>query len=70
LEVVVKGLIDENGDERSLMAEVFLSEDKTSEEVFKDIKRLTRALPVYKQITKVVVREEEFPKTTSRKIKR
>ncbi len=70
LEVVVKGLIDENGDERSLMAEVFLSEDKTTEEVFKDIKRLTRALPVYKQITKVVVREEEFPKTTSRKIKR
>lgn len=70
LEVVVRGLADENGDERSLMAEVFLSEDKTTEEVFKDIKKLTRELPVYKQISKVVVRKEEFAKTTSRKIKR
>ncbi len=69
-EVVVKGLIDENGDERSLMAEVFLSEEKTSEEVLKDIKKVTRELPVYKQITKVVIRSEEFDKTTSKKIKR
>ncbi|HEX9058853.1 MAG TPA: AMP-binding protein [Clostridia bacterium] len=69
-EVVVRGLIDENGDERSLMAEVFLSEEKTSEEVLKDIKKVTRELPVYKQITKVVVRSEEFDKTTSKKIKR
>lgn len=69
-EVVVKGLIDENGDEKSLMAEVFLSEEKTCEEVLKDIKKVTRELPVYKQITKVVIRSQEFDKTTSKKIKR
>jgi len=69
-EVVVRGLIDEKGDESSLMAEVFLSEEKTSAEVLKDIKKVSRDLPVYKQISKVVIRGEEFDKTTSKKIRR
>ena len=70
VEVVVRGLADEKGDQKSLMAEVFLSEERTPHEVLKDIKRVTRDLPTYKQITQVVVRNEEFDKTTSRKIKR
>lgn len=69
-EVVVRGLIDEDGDEKSLMAEVFLSEEKTSAEVLKDIKKVTNELPVYKNVTKVVIRNEEFDKTTSKKIRR
>lgn len=69
-EVVVRGLIDEDGDQKSLMAEVFLSEEKTSAEVLKDIKKVTSELPVYKNVTKVIIRNEEFDKTTSKKIKR
>ncbi len=69
-EVVVKGLINENGAESSLMAEVFLSEAKTPAEVLKDIKKATSDLPVYKHVTKAVIRDTEFEKTTSRKIKR
>jgi len=69
-EVVVRAHADEKGDERSIMAEVFLSEEKNTTEVLKDIKRVTRELPVYKQVTKVVIRTEEFDKTTSKKIKR
>jgi long-chain acyl-CoA synthetase len=69
-EVVVRGLIDEKGDESSLMAEVFLNEEKTSQEVLKDIKKLTGHLPAYKHISKVVIRNQEFEKTTSKKIKR
>jgi long-chain acyl-CoA synthetase len=69
-EVVVKGVIDEKGDESSLMAEVFLSEGKTEAEVLSDIRKVTSGLPVYKQISKVIIRDTEFDKTTSRKIKR
>lgn len=70
VEVVVRGLLDNKGDENSLIAEVFLSEEKTSEEVLKDIKKLTHELPTYKQVSKVVIRTVEFDKTTSKKIRR
>ncbi len=69
-EVVVRGLIDEKGAESSLVAEVFLSEEKTSEEVLKDIRKVSHALPVYKQVSKAVIRDTEFDKTTSKKIRR
>jgi len=69
-EVIVRGIIDEKGDESSLMAEVFLSEEKTSSEVLKDIRNVCHGLPGYKQVSKVVIRNEEFDKTTSKKIKR
>jgi long-chain acyl-CoA synthetase len=69
-EVVVRGLMDEKGEESSLMAEVFLSEEKNPSEVLKDIKKVSHDLPVYKQISKVIVRAEEFVKTTSKKIRR
>jgi long-chain acyl-CoA synthetase len=69
-EVVVRGLIDEKGHESSLMAELFLSEAKTPEEVLRDIRKVSRELPTYKHVTKAVIRDTEFDKTTSRKIKR
>lgn len=41
------------------------------EKIFREeIKRINETLPVYKRITKFEVREEEFPKTTTQKIKR
>jgi len=69
-EVVVKGLVDEKGGESAIGAEVFLSEEKTPTEVLKDIRKALYGLPSYKQVSKVVIRTEEFDKTTSKKIKR
>ncbi len=41
------------------------------EKIFREeIKRINEILPVYKRITKFEIREEEFPKTTTQKIKR
>ncbi len=69
-EVVVSGEMSESGNASSLTAEVFLSEDKSVAEVLKSIKEVCKELPIYKQISSVVIREEEFEKTTSKKIKR
>ena len=69
-EVVVSGETDKDGNESSLTAEVFLEEKKTPAEVLKSIKKACVELPIYKQITKVKIRDSEFPKTSSNKIKR
>jgi len=70
VEAVVRGVIDEKGQESALSAEVFLSEEKTPADVLKDIRKVLYDLPPYKQVSKVTVRTEEFNKTTSKKIKR
>ncbi len=71
-EVIVSGEKDEDGNESSLTAEVFLDENtrKTPAEVLKSIKKACVELPIYKQISNVVIRDKEFPKTSSNKIKR
>lgn len=69
-EVIVSSEKDSNGNEKTLVAEVFLDEKRTHEEVLKDIKNICKPLPVYKQISKVKIRETEFPKTSSNKIRR
>lgn len=69
-EVVVRSNVDALGNESSLMAEVFLAETKTVSEVLKSIKEACKELPAYKQISKVIIRDKEFEKTTSNKIKR
>lgn len=69
-EVVVSGEKDADGIEKSLTAEVFLEESKTPAEVLRNIKSVCTTLPVYKQISKVIIRDTEFPKTGSNKIKR
>lgn len=56
-----------------IQAEVFL--DKEQEpgaelRIEEDIKVMNKTLPNYKKVAKVVVREKEFEKTTTRKIKR
>ena len=67
-EVVVRGLVDERGDEVGLLAEVYLNEDVPENEVLKAIRKEQRELPAYKQVSKVVIRKEPFPKTTTNKI--
>lgn len=69
-EVVVSSDFDETGNEASLAAEVFLSEVKTAPEVLKSIKKVCKDLPIYKQISRVIIRDSEFEKTTTNKIKR
>lgn len=77
-EVIVSGIKDENGSEVRLCAEVFLNQEKIKElniqepevTIKKDISKQCEVLPVYKRISKVVVRDKEFAKTTTNKIKR
>lgn len=76
-EVVVQGVKDESG-KTVLLAECFLNKDAVkemgkipeTEKILSDIRRQTVDLPSYKQITKILLRKEEFEKNSSRKIKR
>lgn len=69
-EVVVRGVQNSYGEEVALLAEVFLNTDKNKKDVLKDIHSACRELPAYKHISDVIIRSEEFVKTTSRKIRR
>lgn len=77
-EVVVSGIKNNIGAETGLCAEVFLNADKLKElgiadkdaALKKDIAVACKNLPVYKHISKIVIRDKEFEKTTTNKIKR
>lgn len=70
-EVVVSGEQNEaSGNAKALIAEVFLSENKSASEVMAAIRNACKELPIYKQIANVKIRDVEFEKTTSNKIKR
>jgi long-chain acyl-CoA synthetase len=63
-------------DDHAIAAEVYPDENAagTREEIVRRIKKqvekLNRSLPNYKHIQKLVFREKEFEKTSTRKIKR
>lgn len=77
-EVVVKSIKNEIGQETALCAECFLNKEKIKElnlhdiskTLKEDIDKVTKELPVYKHITQVEIRDTEFNKTTTNKIKR
>lgn len=77
-EVVVKGVKNEIGQDIALCAEVFLNKEKIKEmnitdemsALKLDIAKATKDLPTFKHIAKVEIRETEFNKTTTNKIKR
>ena len=77
-EVVVKGKKNEIGQEVALIAEVFPNQEKVAElkidnleeKLKADINVACKDLPVYKRISSIEVRKEEFAKTTTNKIKR
>lgn len=77
-EVVVKGIKNEIEQEVGLRAEVFLNKDKVKElnienpedTLKKDIAKVTKELPTFKHISEIVIRQTEFEKTTTNKIKR
>ena len=78
LEVIVRGIKNDEGIETGLSAEVVLNEESIKEmgienpeeSLRKDITEVTKELPMYKRVSKVILRETPFEKTTSNKIKR
>ncbi|MBR6514863.1 MAG: AMP-binding protein [Clostridia bacterium] len=75
-EVVVYGIREEGG-VRELCAEIYMDPDKHSADILeqteilrRDITDLLSPLPLYKQVSQIVIRPQEFPKTTNDKIKR
>lgn len=77
-EVLVKASKNAAGQETALIAEIFLDKEKVEEMHIKNIKETlkkdvqdsVRELPVYKHISDVKIRKNEFEKTTTSKIKR
>ena len=69
-EVIVRGLKNERNEETSLLAEVYPAIEIGEEELLAKIQNTLVDLPKYKMVTKVLVRSEPFPKTSSNKIKR
>ncbi len=77
-EAIVKAVKNDDGQEVALCAEVFPNKDKVKElnienleETLKqDILKEMKDLPSYKHIKKVEIRQKEFVKTTTNKIKR
>lgn len=69
-EVIVSGEADEKGNDSRLTAEVFLEEQKPVSELLNKIREVCKGLPFYKQISDVKIRDREFEKTSTNKIKR
>lgn len=69
-EVVVRGIKNDFNVEIGLLAEVYMPEPHSQEETMADIKKVLAELPAYKKVSKVVIRETPFEKTTTRKIRR
>ncbi|MBO5143233.1 MAG: AMP-binding protein [Clostridia bacterium] len=78
-EVIVKPTVNEHGfNGNNLCAEVFLNAEKVQEfgdidikeKLKADINAVTEELPVYKKISEIEIRDTEFEKTTTNKIKR
>ncbi len=61
------------GENNQIVAELFLDKAQYPDAenmIKKDILELNRTLPQYKNINKTIIRDEEFPKTSTKKIKR
>lgn len=77
-EVVVYGIKNEAGQEEALGAEYFLSQEKLTEmgitdaegQLKKDTQAALAHLPSYKHISRIYIRDVEFVKNSSNKIKR
>ena len=76
-EAIVKSAKDKNG-ETALIAEVFLNSDEVKKlgienvekKLREDITSVCEPLPKYKKIAQIEIRDKEFEKTSTRKIKR
>jgi long-chain acyl-CoA synthetase len=57
-------------EEYSISSDTTLSQEDIENIIHEDIKKTNESLPDYKKVTRFEIREEEFPKTTTLKIKR
>ncbi len=77
-EVIVSALLNEEGEEIGLQAEICPYEEKikdlSDKEIYdiikSEVENINRNFPAHKRVTKVTVRKEAFEKTTSGKIRR
>lgn len=76
-EAAVTAWHDESGEESGLCAHIYLdpqsemAKDADREtKIREDISKVMKVLPIYKQVSRINIREEEFIKTTTNKIKR
>jgi len=71
LEYVKEAVVYQNGDQ--IEAEIYCGGediDKDNRRIKEDINRINGMLPIYKNISRITVRETEFPKTATNKIRR
>lgn len=75
-EVIVYGVKNDNGLEDRIAAEVYLDPEMTEQtedvaaKLKADVTENTKELPSYKKISEFVIRDKEFEKTTTNKIRR
>ena len=69
-ECVVRGIKNSRGDEVGLEAEIYCPERTDEEKVLADVQEMLSCLPAYKNVSRVILRDSPFEKTTSNKIKR
>lgn len=68
-EVVVSGVKNEFGQDIALQAEIYIADDSADvSDLKEDVKKACDGLPPYKRVTKVILRDEPFRKTTTNKI--
>lgn len=60
------------GQDDMIVAEIFLDEEVSDakDRIHEDIKEINKKLPLVRNIGKIIIRDIEFPKTTTKKIKR
>lgn len=60
------------GKDDAIVAEMFLDDEMADakERIYEDIKAINQKLPLVRNIGKILIRDTEFPKTTTKKIKR
>lgn len=60
------------GKDDAIVAEIFLDDEviDAKDQIGEDIKAINQKLPLVRNIGKIVIRDTEFPKTTTKKIKR
>ena len=71
IDYIQEAVVYANGD--TIIAEVYLDNERfpgCAAWLEQDIAALNQTLAIYKNIGKIVIRETEFPKTTTKKIKR
>ncbi len=76
-EAAVTAWHDESGEESGLCAHIYLDpqsemagDPQREAKVKEDVIKVCKPLPIYKQVSRINIREEEFVKTTTNKIKR